>query len=388
LSALLEIAQMLRRPPRMQELRVRVTALREDWPDALRMVLATVLSAAVARSLGLPESYWAVLSALIVSRPSSGGSAKAGAARLIGTVVGSAVAMAMIVARGWQIPEVALLAVAMVPLSLFVTAFEQYRTAPVAAIIILSSTTAIASPMHIALLRMLEITIGSLTSAIVAATVLPKRGHARPLRLGASIVARIGGMLERSFDPARDWAQLEASHDDVRRDLRDLGGLVRARAGTAKSAGAAKSTGVPRVYGRMAKLLGRLQADTMFVGRVVGGAETGADAGAWHLMRVAAAAPPGAGLVAEHASARQFAHSLHKLCRDLETCMLDFQSSQAPLQDCGIELKAAMSAYAAGRPVGAERPVNALEFLMDTLAKDLHDLVKLLQGAQGAAESP
>jgi uncharacterized membrane protein YccC len=76
----------------------RLAGLREDWPDALRMVISTVLAAAVATILHLPEMYWAVLSAVIVSRPGAGGSAKAGASRLIGTVFGSAVAMGVIVA--------------------------------------------------------------------------------------------------------------------------------------------------------------------------------------------------------------------------------------------------------------------------------------------------
>jgi hypothetical protein len=47
--------------------------------------------------------------------------------------------MGVIVARAWHVPEIALLAAAMIPLSLLITAFEEYRTAPVAAVILLSS---------------------------------------------------------------------------------------------------------------------------------------------------------------------------------------------------------------------------------------------------------
>jgi len=56
----------------------RLAELREDWPDALRMVVSTVLAATVSTLLHLPEMYWAVLSAVIVSRPGAGGSTKAG----------------------------------------------------------------------------------------------------------------------------------------------------------------------------------------------------------------------------------------------------------------------------------------------------------------------
>src|SRR3569832_976596 len=92
----------------------RLDSLRQDWPDALRMVVSSVLAGTVSSLLHLPEMYWAVLSAVIVSRPGAGGSTKAGASRLIGTVFGSAVAMAVIGARVWHVPEVALLAIAMV----------------------------------------------------------------------------------------------------------------------------------------------------------------------------------------------------------------------------------------------------------------------------------
>src|SRR3954470_13012008 len=71
----------------------RLEGLRQDWPDALRMVVSTVLAAAVSTLLDPPEMYWAVLSAVVVSRPGAGGSTKAGASRLIGTVFGSVVAM-------------------------------------------------------------------------------------------------------------------------------------------------------------------------------------------------------------------------------------------------------------------------------------------------------
>src|SRR5437762_14373476 len=81
----------LRRMPGLR----RLNSLRQDWPDALRMVISTVLAGTVSSLLHLPEMYWAVLSAVIVARPGAGGSTKAGDSRLIGTVFGSAVAMAV-----------------------------------------------------------------------------------------------------------------------------------------------------------------------------------------------------------------------------------------------------------------------------------------------------
>jgi len=321
----------------------RLQTLREDWPDALRMVIATVLAAGVSMLLRLPEMYWAVLSAVIVSRPGAGGSGRAGASRLIGTVFGSAVAMGVIGARAWHVPEIALLAIAMIPLSLFITAFEEFRTAPVAAVILLSSTSALVSPFHIALLRLLQITIGSLSSTVVGISVLPSRGHGRVFRMAASILTRIGAALESAFDEKRDDAKLDATHDDIRRDLRDLGALVKTK------------RGVTRAQARMVRLLSRLQQDSMFVGRVVGG-----------------------GL--RRSSASEYAHAVHGVCRDLADAMLDPEAQGLPR--CREVLDEASAAFARDRDAAAHAPraVDALDFLLETLGKDLNDLIRVLQG--------
>jgi uncharacterized membrane protein YccC len=325
----------------------RLASLREDWPDALRIVISTVLAATVSTLLHLPEMYWAVLSAVIVSRPGAGGSGKAGASRLIGTVVGSSVAMAVIGARAWHVPEIALLALAMIPLSLFITAFDEFRTAPVAAVILLSSTSALVSPFHIALSRLLQITIGSVASTVVAVAVLPSRGHGRIFRMAAPILTRIGAALERAFDAQRDDAKLDAAHDDIRRDLRDLGALLKTR------------RGVTRAQGRMFRLLSRLQQDSMFVGRVVG-----------------------SGL--RRAPALEYAHAIHGICTEVADGMLEPASSG--LERCREALDEASKAFAQARRAGGDAdgltpaPMDALDFLLETLGKDLHDLIRVLQG--------
>jgi hypothetical protein len=282
--------------------------------------------------------------------------------------------MGVIVARAWHVPEIALLAVAMIPLSLFITAFEEFRTAPVAAVILLSSGSALVSPFHVALLRLAQITIGSLASTAVGLAVLPSRGHGRVFRMGAAIVTRIGAVLESAFDEPRDDARLDATHDDIRRSLRELGALVRTKAGS-----------VSRAQGRIVRLLSRLQADSMFVARVVG-----------------------SGLRRD--SAKECAQAIHGVCRDLADGMLDTESSA--LQQCREALEAASARFAearhcagvegsarpaagaavggAGAVVGADAAggaapgappaLDALDFLLETLVKDLRDLIRVLQG--------
>jgi uncharacterized membrane protein YccC len=313
----------------------------------LRLILATVLAAVVSVALRLPETYWAVLSAIVVARPTGGGFGKAGASRMVGTVLGSAIGMGVIFARTWHLPEILLLAIAMLPLSLLVTAFEEYRTAPVAAIIILSSGSALISPLHLALLRLAEVTIGSASSTLIGASVLPSRGHGRVFRVAASLIARIGAVLERSLAQRGDDARVEATHDEIRRDLRDLATLVRSKGGRASQ-------------GRVVKLLSRLQADALFVARVVG---TGV----------------------HRESALRYARAVHGVCRDLADCMVDPELVEE-LRRCGEALKAATVDFQAAQlhvvtpNDSSPSPPDALDFLLMTFGKDLHDLIRVLQG--------
>jgi uncharacterized membrane protein YccC len=241
-------------PPRLPF----VERIREGWPDAVRMFLSAILAAGISQALGLPETYWAVLSALIVGRPQAGGPRRASRARLVGTVLGSMVAMAVIFARSWHPPEIVLLAAAMVPLSVLVTVFEEYRAAPAAAIIVLSAGHSAAAPFNLALLRLAEIAVGSWTSTLIAAVVLPSRTHAQCFRMGAALLAKLDALLHRSFHRDASEAEVEGAHEEVRKELRDLVTLVRSK-------GAAKGAGLQAA--RMAKVLARIQVDIMFIGR-------------------------------------------------------------------------------------------------------------------------
>jgi len=252
--------------------------IREGWPDALRMVLSAILSAAISQALRLPETYWAVLSALIVGRPQAGGTRRATRRRLVGSLLGALVAIPLVLARVWHPPELLLLGVAMVPLSLLVATFEEYRAAPAAAIIVLSAGHALTAPINIALLRMAEIAIGSLTSTAIAALVMPSTTHDRCFRMGASVLAKLEDLLHRSLHPQANEPDVESAHDDVRRNIRDLVTLVRSK----------RMTNGPGLQAaRMAKLLARVQLDIQFIGRATRslGAGSGAESALPLLMQ-------------------------------------------------------------------------------------------------------
>jgi hypothetical protein len=157
--------------------------------------------------------------------------------------------------------------------------------------------------------------------------------------MAASILTRIGAALESAFDEKRDDAKLDGAHDDIRRDLRDLGEIVKTRRGST------------RAQARVVRLLSRLQQDAMFVGRVVGLRSPGAN---------------------------EYAHAIHGVCRDVADVMLD--SEQQALSRCREGLDAAAEAFATARRGESKPAAHALDFLLETLGKDLHDLIRVLQG--------
>ena len=75
-----------------------MAAIGSKYRSELRLVIraatAAALSLLVSDALGLPQSYWAVITALIVVQGSLGGTLTAGLDRLIGTLAGAALGVA------------------------------------------------------------------------------------------------------------------------------------------------------------------------------------------------------------------------------------------------------------------------------------------------------
>jgi len=147
----------------------------------LRMVISTTLAYALATALRLPQSYWAVLTAIIVTQNSVGGSLKAAIDRLVGSICGALVgALAAVLLPAHAPIALGLVLVsAVTPLVLLTAYAPHYRIAPVTAVIVLlSSGAATLGPLGYALDRVLEITLGSVVGVAVSVLIAPARAHA------------------------------------------------------------------------------------------------------------------------------------------------------------------------------------------------------------------
>ena len=101
----------------------------------LRMIISTTLAYALATAFRLPQGYWAVLTAVIVTQNSVGGSLKAAIDRFVGSILGALVGALAAVLLPAHTPTVVglILVGAVAPLVLLTAYAPHYRIAPVSA---------------------------------------------------------------------------------------------------------------------------------------------------------------------------------------------------------------------------------------------------------------
>lgn len=197
------------------------------WRDALpplRMALAAVLSYALSTELHLPEAYWAALSAVIVSRPLPGAAVQAAADRLTGTLLGAGLGCALSFGRLWAIPDTLLLAAALLPLGALIAWRPGYRTAPIAAVIVLAASPAGHGPVAAALLRIAEIGLGACIGMAMSWILLPARAEQQAAKLCRGALRFWLGALDAA--QRGDEAGVQALQAEARRCAATLARLI------------------------------------------------------------------------------------------------------------------------------------------------------------------
>ena len=189
---------------------------------AVRITIAAVTAYVVGHLLGLQQSQWAVLTAVIVMQASVGGSLKAMLDRFVGTVGGAiwGVAVSLSLRHGASMPLWLALAIGVAPLALLTAFRPAYRVAPITAIILLLTPNLQAlGPVESALQRLLEIAVGSVIALGVSLLVLPARAHAALAQavsqtLGA--MAELMAVLAAGVAGQADLDAIQAAHDRIR----------------------------------------------------------------------------------------------------------------------------------------------------------------------------
>ena len=204
-----------------------------DWHEgraAVRMLVAALGAYICTTLIHLPGPYSAVITTLIVARPHSGGVLRASFERLAATILGAAIACAATLGRLVHAPELLLIAIALGPLALIAAHNSAYRTAMIAAIIVLSAPATGGAPLHVAVVRLLGVSLGALIGALVSVTILPSRREVVVASMTAKVVETFPDLLRNAVDPrAGDDKSRDKFEFRVRQSLRELGMLLRDR---------------------------------------------------------------------------------------------------------------------------------------------------------------
>ncbi len=232
---------------------MKLAALR--WGEGLRLAVAGSAALALAQALHLPEGSWAVLSALIVTRANRGATLRASAARLIGTLCGAGLGVLAAAGRLWQVPELALLAAVLLPLGLLVAWRPDFRTAPIAAVIVLSAGGG--SPLAAAGLRVAEIALGALTALALSWALLPGKSLEQTERAAARLLAHLHA-LALLAGAAAEAARRDKLLELCRGELRSLTLLAQSAGWEPRARERAE---------RLAKRMARVYADVAMVVR-------------------------------------------------------------------------------------------------------------------------
>jgi uncharacterized membrane protein YccC len=129
-----------------------------------------------------------------------------------------------------HIPELLLIALALLPLALIVAHNSAFRTSMVAAVIVLSAPATSGAPLYVAGARMLGVSLGAIIGALVSLTILPSRREVVVARATANLLDDFPNLLRNAFNPGTDDRARDRFEFRVRQALRELGMLIRDRA--------------------------------------------------------------------------------------------------------------------------------------------------------------
>lgn len=177
--------------------RARLSLYRVQLRFCLRMTVAALLAFALAQVWNIPlHGLWAVLTAVVVTQMSLGGSLHATTEYVLGTIGGAiyAAAIAVLIPHTTALALAGVLALTIAPLAYAAAVSPRFRVAPfTGAIVLLISGQLGEGPVESALYRLLEVAIGGGVAVAVSLLVLPERAHG----LGVDAAARILDLLSR-----------------------------------------------------------------------------------------------------------------------------------------------------------------------------------------------
>jgi uncharacterized membrane protein YccC len=205
------------------EVRDRVRAFRPQLRLCLRATVAALVALAIGSSLNFPlHGSWMVLTAVVVTQVSVGGSLRASLDYILGTLAGAvyAAAVGVLVPHATALGQAVALTLAVAPLALAAALRPSFRVAPFSAVLVLLIGGEFGeSPVMSAVVRVLEVALGGAVAAGVSILVFPERAHKLGIEAASRILRDTADLLPAVLSAFTQNADL----DGIRRRQSDLG---------------------------------------------------------------------------------------------------------------------------------------------------------------------
>jgi uncharacterized membrane protein YccC len=247
----------------------KLNAHRAKLRFCLRTTVAGLLAFAIAQLTSIPlNGLWVVLTAVVVSQMSIGGSLRATLEYIIGTVGGAIYAgvIGVLIPHPSPIALGGILAVTIAPLALAAAFNANFRVAPFSAVLVLMISGQLGEgPVESAIYRTLEVALGGAIAVAVSVFVFPERAHG----LGVDAAARILGQLADALAKLLAGVTENLDSDEIRRIQDGIGGAVadfHALAGEAKRERLVTLVAEPDPA-VLSRILLRLRHDLVMIGR-------------------------------------------------------------------------------------------------------------------------
>jgi uncharacterized membrane protein YccC len=137
-----------------------------------RLLAACGLAGGGTALLGVPESYWALITAVTVMQPDLSHTFSAGRDRVIATLIGAAVGFPLIALHERGLPMLPLFAAGLVPLAIVTASWPNLRLAGTTLIVVFL-IPATGDPYARPLLRVADILLGVVACLVVSFLVFP-----------------------------------------------------------------------------------------------------------------------------------------------------------------------------------------------------------------------
>jgi len=209
--------------------RGQLRAHRAQLRFCLRTTVAGLLALAVVDCFNFPlHGLWTVLTAVVVTNVSIGGSLRATIEYMIGTLGGAiyAAALGVLIPHSTPLSQAFVLALAIAPMALAAAINPSFRTAPFSAVLVLLIGADFGtSPIGSALTRVLEVGLGGLVAVAVSVLVLPERARRLGLEAAGRILNKMADVLPKllsGFTRNLDAAEIGRLQTDLGRAVTAL----------------------------------------------------------------------------------------------------------------------------------------------------------------------